>query len=254
MSDVDELLQAFQRVCLGERPDAADLARLEHGEGSGPAGRFGLYRELVRSRLRDLVATAYPRTTRALGREAMDRLADRHVTEVPLATRFFREHAESFGAWAAEVLRETPMGPPWSLDLLRLEAAQWPTNYRPTPRPARCVDFDLELVPVPSPALRLLDTEWNVHVSGEDEPTRGHFHLAIYRRPDHRVETRWMEPMWASLLADLSRAERPAIDSVRVVLGAHGRVADAAFVDELTTFLALLVDNGALLGSVPDAE
>ncbi len=254
MTDVDRLLEAFQRVCVAEHPDPADVALLERGEGSGPAGRFGLYRELVRSRLRDLVATAYPRTTRALGREAMDRLAERHVSEAPLASRFFREHAESFGAWAADALARAPIGPPWSRDLLRLEAAQWPTNYRPAPRPERCVAFDLELVPIPSPTLRLLETEWNVHRSGDEEPTRGTFRLAVYRRPDHRVETRWMEPIWASLLADMARAERPAIDSVRVVLAAEGRAADGAFVDELTTFLALLVDNGALLGSVPAAE
>lgn len=254
MSDESELLQAFQRVCLDERPGAEDLAQLERGEGSGPAGRFGLYRELVRSRLRDLVATAYPRTTRALGRAVMDELAERHVTQVPLASRFFREHAESFGAWAEGELARAPLGPAWSLDLLRLEAAQWPANYRPAIRPEACVDFDLELVPVPSPTLRLFETTWNVHVSGDETPTKGHFHLAVYRRPDHRVETRWMEPIWAALLAELARAERPAIDSVRSVLTAHGRVADATFVDELTTFLALLVDHGALLGSVPATE
>jgi len=49
----DETLSAFQRVCLAETIDAADVAVLEQG-GGGPHGRLLLYRELVRIRLRDL--------------------------------------------------------------------------------------------------------------------------------------------------------------------------------------------------------
>jgi hypothetical protein len=250
MSEHDELLAAFQRVCLAESVDPADVARLE-ANGGGPSGRFSLYRDLVRVRLRDLVAAAYPRTARAIGRAAMDGLADTHITAGPLDTRFFREHAERFGSWAIDRLEKMPLGPPWSRDLLRLETAQWQANYRPSPRPAVITDFDLELVPIASATLRLLTTAWSVHTSGDGEPTPGAFHLAVYRRPDHRVETRWMEPIWSTLIADMARGERPAIDSVRAALVAHARAADAAFVDEMTTFVSLLVDNGALLGSVP---
>lgn len=250
MSELDEMLSAFQRVCLAETPDPADVARLER-DGGGPAGRFALYRDLVRIRLRDLVAAAYPRTARTIGRAKIDALADAHITAGPLSTRFFREHAEAFGPFAIAALERAPLPPAWSLDLLRLETAQWQANYRPSARPERITEFDLELVPIPSATLRLLTTEWSVHTSGDDAPERGVFRLAVYRRPDHRVETRWMEPIWASLLADLARGARPAIDSVRGALTEHGRAADATFVDEMTTFLALLVDNGALLGSVP---
>lgn len=250
MSELDEMLAALQRVCLGEAIDPADVALLSQG-GGGPERRFALYRELVRSRLRDLVASAYPRTTRALGRARLEALAEAHLTAQPPDTRFFREHAERFGAWAIEALRAQPAEPAWAHDLLRLEEAQWQANYRPAPRPTACVDFDLELVPIPSPTLRLLEVGWSVHTSGDQTPVAGHWRLAVYRRPDHRVETRWMEPIWASLLADLARAEGPAIDSVRAALAAHRRTADAAFVDEMSTFVSLLVDNGALLGSVP---
>lgn len=250
MSELDDLIGAFQRVCVAERIDARDVAALER-QGGGPQGRFALYRDLVHSRLRDLVAAAFPRTTRAIGRARMDTLADAHIASGALSTRFFREHAESFGAWAIDAMTRAPMDPAWSRDLLRLESAQWQANYRPSPRPERSADFDLELVPIPSKTLRLLTTEWSVHTSGDDPPERGEFRLAVYRRPDHRVETRWMEPIWASLIADFARAERPAIDSVRAVLREHGRSADAAFVDQMTTFVALLVDNGALHGSVP---
>jgi hypothetical protein len=250
MSELDELIGAFQRVCLAERVDAADVERLER-EGGGPGGRFGLYRTLVHTRLRDLVAAAYPRTTLAIGRPKMDAMAEAHLASGALGTRFFREHAERFGSWAIDALERAPLPPAWSRDLLRLEEAQWQANYRPSPRPERLADFDLELVPIPSRTLRLLTTEWSVHTSGEAAPERGIFRLAVYRRPDHRVETRWMEPIWASLIADFARGERPAIESVRAVLREHGRAADAAFVDEMTTFVALLVDNGALHGSVP---
>lgn len=250
MSELDEMLSAFTRVCVAERIDEADVAVLER-EGGGPRGRFALYRDLVHNRLRDLVAAAYPRTTRALGPAKMDALTDTHVAESALDTRFFREHAERFGDWAIARLAGQSLEPAWAHDLLRLEAAQWQANYRPSPRPERIADFDLERVPIPSKTLRLLETTWSVHTSGDGVPERGTYRIAVYRRPDHRVETRWMEPLWATLLTDLARGERPAIDSVRDALRTHGRAADAGFVDEMTTFVALLVDNGALHGSVP---
>ena len=251
MSDHDDLLSTFQRVCVSERIDASDVERLAR-DGGGPSGRIALYRDLVRIRLRDLVAAAFPRTTHAIGRANMDALADAHITERPPTTRFFREHAEAFGEWAVDALARTPLPPEWSRDLLRLEAAQWQANYRPSPRPEPITDFDLELVPIPSRTLRLVTTAWSVHTSADATPEPGEFRLAVYRRPDHRVETRWMDTIWATLLADLARGERPAIDSVRAALTTHGRVADATFVDEMTTFVAVLVDNGALLGSVPE--
>jgi hypothetical protein len=249
MSELDDLLGAFQRVCIAE-VDARDVARLE--DGGGPPGRFvAVYRDMVRTRLRDLVAAAHPRTTRAIGRAAMDALADRHIESMPLSTRFFREHAERFGPWAIEALAREPIGPAWSRDLLRLEAAQWPANYRPSPPPSELVPFDLELVPVPSRTLTLLSLEWSVHAAADRDPERGYFDLAVYRRPDHLVETRWMAPIWAALLARMSRGNEPAITSVRETLASHARAPDAAFVDEMTTFVAALVDNGALLGSSP---
>ena len=244
--DMSELLSAMQRMCVGAEIDHSDLARLE-GDAHE---RILIYRELVRSRLCDLATAAYPRTTRAIGASAMLSLADAHISDARLDTRFFREHAEAFGAWAIDVLARRPPAPEWVLDLLRLEAAQWPANYRPNVARADAVRFDLERVPIPSPTLTLLTTEWSVHTSGDAEPERGTFQLAVYRRPDHQVETRWMAPIWFTLLTRIARGDEPAIDSVRATLSAHERVADAAFVDEMTTFLAALVDNGAILGSV----
>lgn len=241
-----ELLRAMQRVCVERRPREEDLSALANR--ATPAERFTLYRELVRSRLRDLIAAAYPRTTAAIERSAMDALADAFLESAPPRTRFFREHAESFATWAIPRLGRAEY-PLWCPDLMRLEAARWQANYRENDRPADSTDFDLEAIPVPSATLVAMTVRFAVHREHESPPSAGTFHLAVYRRPDHRVETRWMEPLWASLLVRMSEAARPAIEDVRAVLTEHDRVADAAFVDELTTFLALLVDNGALLGS-----
>jgi hypothetical protein len=246
----DPLLEAFQRVCIDASPSDDDVALLER-EGGGPPGRFGLYRELVRTRLRDLVRAAFPRTTRALGAARMDALAEQHLAEAPPASRFFRDHAHAFAEWALPVLTRGPVEPPWAPDLLRLEAAQWQANYAPIARPDVVEELDLERVPVASSVLVQLRTRWSVHLADAETPQPGAFRVAVYRRPDHQVETRWMEPIWADLLERLARGDAPAIDSVRAVLAEHGRAADAAFVDEMTTFLTLLVENGALLGSLP---
>lgn len=246
MSDpTRELLAAFQRVCIGPEVDPGDVALLETSV-TGRA-RFELYRELVRVRLRDLVQSAFPRTTIAVGPERMRALADQHVTLAPPPSRFFREHASAFAEWALPVLAVAP-DPAFVVDLLRLEAAQWQANFRMDPRPADLVPFDLEAIALPSATLRTLSTAFSVHQPHE-APIASAVRLAVYRRPDHRVETRWMEPIWADLLEALVASDRPAIDCVRRVLAAHQRAADAAFVDEMTTFLSLLVEGGALLGS-----
>ncbi len=241
-----ELLAAFQRACVGQAIDPADAARLESATGA----RLGLYRDLVRVRLRDLVTSAFPRTTAALGKAKTIALADRHVTSEPPAVRFFREHAAAFGRWALPVLEEAP-DPPFVVDLLRLEAAQWQANYTMEATHDDLVELDLEGIAVPSATLVTLRTRFAVHRAEPAVPEEGTFRLAVYRRPDHRVETRWMEPIWADLLDAMILGERPAIDCVRDVLRAHGRAADAAFVDEMTTLLSTLATNGALLGSRP---
>jgi hypothetical protein len=246
--DVREVLAAFQRVCVGPEVAAEDVALLET-KTTGRA-RFELYRDLVRIRLRDLVCSAFPRTTHAIGRARMIALADRHITAEPPASRFFREHAAAFAVWALPILGESPE-PAHAVDLFRLETAQWRANYTVDAPIAELAELDLEGIAVPSATLTRLDTRFDVHVSGDAAPKEGAYRLAVYRRPDHRVETRWMEPIWADLLDALARSDRAAIDCVREVLARHGRVADATFVDEMTTFLSLLVTNGALLGSRP---
>jgi hypothetical protein len=253
MSDASDetraMLTAFQRVCVGPAVSAEDVAVLE-SEVTRRA-RFELYRDLVRIRLRDLVCAAFPRTTEALGKPKMFALANDHVTAAPPPSRFFREHAAAFAAWALPVLAAEPT-PAFVVDLLRLEAAQWQANYTPNVRPPDLADFDLEGIAVRSSSLVTLTVGFGVHrPSADGPPAPGTFRLAVYRRPDHRVETRWMEPIWADLLDAMAAGAQPAIDCVRAVLKQHGRAADAAFVDEMTTFVSLLVENGALLGSRP---
>jgi hypothetical protein len=245
---ISDLLSAFQRVCVGPEIRKEDLAVLR--SDTTPDARFSLYRDLVRIRLRDLVLAAFPRTTAAIGKPRMTALADRHVSAEPPTSRFFREHAAAFAVWALPLFAEQPE-PVFVHDLLRLEAAQWQANYTVSPAPADLVDFDLEGIAVPSATLVTLGVGFAVHRASETPPAEGAFRLAIYRRPDHRVETRWMEPIWADLLETIAKGERPAIDGVREVLGKHGRAADATFVDEMTSFLSLLIENGALLGSRP---
>ncbi len=244
--DVSDVLSAFQRVCVSAEPQAEDLALLE-SEETGRA-RFDLYRDLVRTRLRDLVCTAFPRTTSALGRPSMIALADRHLSAEPPRGRFFREHAAQFARWALPIL-EGGADPVFVPDLLRLEAAQWQANYTADERRTDLGDLDLEGIAVPSATLVTMSTRFAVHRTAASPPDAGAFRIAVYRRPDHRVETRWMEPLWADLLDALAAGDRAAIVCVRDVLAAHGRTADAAFVDEMTSFLAALVERGALLGS-----
>lgn len=233
-SSVAELQRAMQRVCFDRAPSADDLATL--GE------QAALYRDLVRSRLRELISKALPRTERALGRARVTEIFVGWLAEAPPRSRFFREVIPSFTAFALAGLEGLPA------DVLRLESVRWESAWRTGEIPSEIEDFDLEKVAVPHPSLRVLELGHAVH-RDEDPPAAGTFYVCVHRRPDHLVETRTLDATSYALVRAWARGDRPAIAVVREVLASESRSADAAFVEKMGALLAALVESGALLGS-----
>lgn len=243
---LDRTLEAFARVLFDRQPSRRDLALLGGRAERGP-DRFLLYRDLVRSRLRDLVATALPRTTAALGRARMDAIVDERLSTAPPRTRFFREVVlelvpERAPGFASDEL-------PHADELARLELAQWRALWEAHELPAT-VEFDFAKIPVVHPGMIRLTLGWSVH-RPELPLERGCFHVAVYRRRDHVVETRWMSEPLAAILDAWRRAESSAIDGVRSGLASVGREPTSALVDEMSGMLAELLERGGVLGSRP---
>ena len=93
-----------------------------------------------------------------------------------------------------------------------------------------------------------LELTWSVH-RAEQPLLEGDFHVAVYRRRDGIVETRWMDATMASILDLWILGELPAIEAVRVALAARSREPTTEIVDQMSELLAQLLERGGMLGS-----
>jgi hypothetical protein len=235
VSALAQLEARWLRACLERDAESARLV------APAEAPRLRLYREMVRGRIEQLCADVLPRTRAALGAEDFEARVGAWLADVGPRSRFFRDLP---GLLAEHLLAEGRL-PPLPRDLLMLERARWHATIAPDAAPAR--PFALDAIPAPHPSLSVFEADHAVQFGGGDAPRRTL--LAVYRRPDLEVEVRWSAPTFHGLLARWSRSEEPAIDSVRAVLAAEGRAPTPAFVDEMSSFLAELLERGALIGS-----
>jgi hypothetical protein len=232
MSTLARLEARWIGACFAR--DAGLVARAEEP-------RLQLYREMVRGRIQQLCAEVLPRTRAALGAGVFEELVAAWLAEVGPRSRFFRD----LPVLLAEHLLAQGQLLPLPRDLLALERARWHAQVAPDAGPAR--PFALDAIPVPHPSLSVFEADHAVQFGGDEVPRRTL--LAVYRRPDLEVEVRWSTPTLHALLARWARSEEPAIDSVRAVLAAEGRAPTPDFVEEMSTFLAELLERGALIGS-----
>jgi hypothetical protein len=244
---IAEMQRAMARVCFDRTPSERDLEALG-------MERARLYRDMVRSRLRELVSVALPWTERTIGRAETSALFASFLEDAPPRSRYFREVVPAFVAFVLPRLQGS-MYPAHAGDVAALEGARWELGWRSGEVTGPIEDLSLEKVPVPHPTLRVLSLGHAVHRADAsaaiDAPPAGEFFVSVHRRPDHRVETRTLDATGARLVRAWARADRPAIDAVRMVLAEEAREADAAFVESMGALLAALSESGALLGSRP---
>jgi hypothetical protein len=235
MSELAHLEARWIGACFASEPVPPGLV------APAEESRLRLYRDMVRGRVLQLCAEVLPRTRTSLGPALFAELVGAWLAEVGPRSRFFRDLPELF---AAHLLAQGGL-PPLARDLLRLERARWRATIAPDAAPVR--PFALDAIPAPHPSLSVFEADHAVQAGGGDAPHRTL--LAVYRRPDLEVEVRWSAPTFHALLARWARSEELAIDSVRAVLAAEGRAPTPAFVDEMSAFLAELLERGALVGS-----
>ena len=239
-----ELEQRFLSMCLSQEVPSELGALASEAEQK----RLLLYRDMVRWRFHHLAGDVLTRSKAAMGAEAFDAAIDRWIASPGPRSRFFRDLPLEI----ADHLLAEPVSP-LVADVLRLERARWSANIAPDASET-VVPFALEAVPVPSPSLVIFEADHAVHAAalqgpGDQRPQRMHY--AVYRKPDLSVTTRWSSATLAALLRGWAEGKVPAIETVRAVLAAEGREPTSAFVEEMTTYLAALLEDGALLGSRP---
>jgi len=238
--------EAFLRVCFAAEPAPSDLAVL------GDPARYLMYRGMVRSRLREMVESALPRTRAALGAERFAALVEDHLCAAPPRTRFIREVPVPFARALAERAATLESARPWLADLVELERARWEAIYHDEQAPTAAQEFDFERVPVLDPAHEVLSLGHAVHRDADADggyaavPTS----LVVHRgRGDHAVGAVPVSGVVGAVVGEWAKSEETAMASVIRVASARGVPVDASLVDGLCTALASFIERGLVLGS-----
>jgi hypothetical protein len=157
-------------------PDPALLALIRGRGALDAAARLGIYADMYRARLLDVLREDFPRTLAVLGGARFDALAEGYLARHPSRHPSVRHLGHAF----ADDLAVTASAPPWVADLARLEWARVEVFDAPDPEPLRLADLAAvppadwsELRFTLSAACRLLECAWPVHAiwaAAENDP------------------------------------------------------------------------------------
>ncbi len=246
MGLVDQQRNA-QAVCLRSEPPQQALAQLGDRRG------WLVYREMVRTRLRDEVELGLRRSCRVAGQQAVTQTLDRYLEQVPPRTRLFREVACHFGRTVAPWWKADASLPAYLPDLCLYEVAVWEVADLDDRNHPEVVELAFDRPPVLSPALRLLALGHVVHTqpAADGGYTAEPCFLAVHRPADDRMVQPWrLNRLSYDLLCLWQAGGVSVTQAVQRVGQAHGLPVDATFVDGLCTVLADFIEKGIILGSL----
>ncbi len=240
-------LRAMQHVCFDLEPSEADLTAL------GSRERWLVYRDLVRSRLINVIGVALARTKRVAGDQAFQRAIDEWLATGGPKTRYFRHLPRELFEFALPSWRD--QDPVWLSDLARYEIAKWDVRYAPPNRVATS-EFAFDRIPVLNPALQVLRLSYPVHreptpASGyEEEPNI----ICVYRDKHHNPIPWKLNPLAASLVEAWAGAAKSVTETVHEVAAVHGTEIGPAFVEKLSAMIADALERGIVLGGRADSQ
>jgi len=221
-------------------------------------GRWVVYRELVRRRLRETVRLAVPRSVARLG-PLFDEYFSRFLAERGPRTHYLREVTTELLDFCEPLFAGDPRVPAYALDLARHEALGVAVaSAVERPRGARELgELDLERGLVFIESARVVRYGFAVHRLPADEadrsePERRPAALFVYRSAEHEVRYLEVTPICAEILERLL-----AGDSLRLALEgacqAESAALNAGVVDGTAAVLADLAERGAVLGGADGA-
>jgi hypothetical protein len=147
-----------------------------------------------------------------------------------------------------------PGGPPWSLDLARLEWASCAVSNADDPVIASDradATFDMFARARLSPAHRVVRTRWIVHRDGE--PRQGEACVCVYRARDGSIELLEITARTADLLDALAEG-LPVEAALRRVAAARAEPIDAELLASFSDMAADLMERGIWLEATEQAR
>lgn len=245
MSLID-LERAVVAVCFEREAPAARLSQL------GDARVFRVYREAVRNRLKKELEVAFERTFAKAGSALVERAFERFLAERPPRTRFFHQIPASFAESALPLFRAEQAAAPELADLCAYEAALWAVADLPDRAELALAEFAFEKKVVFSPALRLLELRYPVHLEPRAlaAAAPGPHYVCVHRPPEAKRGQPWsLNASSFALMQRLLGSEQSVAEAVRAVAAERGLALDQAFVDGLCGVLADFLERGVILGS-----
>lgn len=247
MSDgFDGLARALGRVCLATSEAPEDLAAL------GPTGRWGLYRDLVRGRVRGAIAEALPRCREAAGAERFEAWIASWLDARPPRTRYVRELMPEFVRWLDERDEARAQLPAYFDDLLRYEVALHFVGLAPDPSPEDLAadDFAMDRPARFHPVHRRLDLRWDVlgALSADAEPSPRS--VLVYRDATRFTsETLTLSPIAAAVIDAMRDGRADVTACVQRALATRELSAGAEFIESFAELLGALLERRVILGS-----
>jgi hypothetical protein len=237
-------------VLLSAEPSESDLEKL-----GGVRERWLLYRDMIRKRMRKMIAVGLGRSVAALGEERYHALYDAWLDAGETRTRYIREIVPMFAEFAVPRLNADKDVPRWAVELVQYEAARWLVGYEDVAFPEDVGEFAFEKVPVLNPTLRLLHFEHRIHEpleEGAPEYPHSPCAVAVYRNRDDDKIYRWVpNALTADLLEGFLEGEEPVTEVVKRVCEARAVPIDAKFIESLGATFAKLITRTMVLGSSP---
>jgi hypothetical protein len=245
-------------------PAAVDAWLARSGVATGDADavrgeleRLAVYRTLVRTRLREAVELAIPRTMARLG-SLFDEWFDRFLAERGPRSHYLRDVTTELLDFLEPLAASDPRTPPWAIDLARHEALDIVVgSLAETPAPVALPELDLGRGLTFSATARVVRYRFAVHRLSADPddrsvPERTPTALFAYRSPEHDVRYLELTPLAAVILEALLQGAtlRGALERGTGELGVP---LDGAVLDGTARLLADLSERGAVLGATDRA-
>ncbi|HVR18336.1 MAG TPA: putative DNA-binding domain-containing protein [Polyangiaceae bacterium] len=222
------------------------------------ATRLGVYRGLVRGRLREAVELALPRFRARMG-ALFDEYFERYLADRGPRSHQLRDVTTELLDFMAPLVASDPRVPPWALELGRHESLDVLVgSLADSPSPGALPDLDPERGLVFTATARVVRTAFAVHQLSDDpadrrEPERIPTALFVYRGPEHDVRYLEVTPLAAEILERLL-AGRSLRSTLAAATSALGLVFDDAVLEGTARLLADLAERGAVTGARPSTD
>jgi hypothetical protein len=262
---VERLHAMIADACFGDAEDAGlgDLAAhlAKHGiEGEDAEAmlasprRLGLYRQLVRHNVVDVVRTMLERTRARLDAHVtgeFDRTVSGFLAAQGPRTPHLRDVPGELLAWASPRWRADARLPGWLPDHAELELVDFTIGVAPRPpEPPPLADVTADRPLVFGDPKVIVHLDWAVHERREsdEKPERRAVHLLVYRDAQHVVRYLELTPLASAILERLFTG-RPLAQAMTEACAASAHPMNDAVLGGAARLLADLGERGVLLGA-----